>query len=810
MRQKAHWSILLLLVLLAACKQPGFYQTLGDAITPPVPLKIAPASLALDVGKSAGFTASGGDTPYAYSIVSGPGTVDVATGAFVAAAAGTTVIRVTDKKGSTSDATVTISPLVVVPPPPVIPLAVGPSSASVNPSGSIGFVATGGTPPYTFSFGVPLMSGPTITAAGIYTAGTTAGTDRVVVTDSSVPPLSVHADVIVTTSASNVNYALSSVGLTNTGRGGELITAGGSFRIANIGLADGTKLISYWVYLSDSNGASPNSPDTVLLDSSSSVPSQIAGGSVDITLAGQWPLVPLVPPQKYLWVQISASDDLIATDNLTNLQTVNLLPAAVDYQPSSVTNTGGIVAGAPLAGSFLLTNIGSDPGSETVHWTAYVSTVPGATIDGTSVVIDSGSHTFLAAGAPSAVTVTFGGTWPSTAGIPYYLKVKVAAADDTNSTDDVGATSGITTTQVNYKNAVVLSAIGSYANNSFNGQLSYDSAGTADGIQPVTWKVWLSADTVLDVGDTLIATGTDLPPPLHGTTSVPIPYSGVWPATPGTWYLIASVSCPEDKVPGDDVGLTVLMAVTTAPVINYAMVSVGPPTGSILPGGIFNSDFTFQNTLPLNGAQTVAWRAYASTTGAIDGSEILVSSGFVNALAASATSTPIPINGPWPLHYGDYHLIVQISSPEDSIGIDNTLVTGITTVGTVDESIAGTNDDVATLSNATPLGVTLRPGMSVHVKGTLNAGDPVDVLRFNTGTTTSVSAYMSWAFPGDVTLYFMSAGGVFAANASVSLGTTVSLGWVHAVAAPGSDRWIAVSNPFLENVGNYDLILTGN
>lgn len=72
-------------------------------------LGISPAAPSVSINAAVSFSAAGGTAPYVYSILSGGGSINTATGAFTAPAmAGTTVVRVTDAASATADATVTV------------------------------------------------------------------------------------------------------------------------------------------------------------------------------------------------------------------------------------------------------------------------------------------------------------------------------------------------------------------------------------------------------------------------------------------------------------------------------------------------------------------------------------------------------------------------------------------------------------------------------------------------------------------------------------------------------------------------------
>jgi hypothetical protein len=84
--------------------------TTADAtVTVNEALTISPATRALNIGDTASFTATGGVGPYAYSLLSGVGSMDAATGLYVApTSAGSAVVRVTDRDGTTADASITV------------------------------------------------------------------------------------------------------------------------------------------------------------------------------------------------------------------------------------------------------------------------------------------------------------------------------------------------------------------------------------------------------------------------------------------------------------------------------------------------------------------------------------------------------------------------------------------------------------------------------------------------------------------------------------------------------------------------------
>ena len=72
-------------------------------------LSISPPATAVATSGTFAFTATGGVGPYTYTLLSGGGSVDPVTGLYTApAAAGTAVIQVTDKTGTSVEAVITV------------------------------------------------------------------------------------------------------------------------------------------------------------------------------------------------------------------------------------------------------------------------------------------------------------------------------------------------------------------------------------------------------------------------------------------------------------------------------------------------------------------------------------------------------------------------------------------------------------------------------------------------------------------------------------------------------------------------------
>jgi hypothetical protein len=163
------------------------------------PLFISPPNASVQPGGTAQFTATGGiGFGYVFSLTAnGSGGSVTSDGDYAAGITGgtTDTVTVTDAAGFTASAVVSIGGNTT-------DLIISPASTSVTPKGTRIFQASGGVPPYVFSFASNASVG-TVASNGNYTAGTKGGvTDIVRVTDaigeSKTATVAVGAGITIT------------------------------------------------------------------------------------------------------------------------------------------------------------------------------------------------------------------------------------------------------------------------------------------------------------------------------------------------------------------------------------------------------------------------------------------------------------------------------------------------------------------------------------------------------------------------------------------------------------------------------------
>jgi beta-propeller uncharacterized protein DUF5122 len=242
--KRTTWACLCVgFLALSACGGGG-----GSGPPPPPPLAITPTSIDLLVNGTETFAASGGTPSYEFSVVSGGGSIDAASGKFTApGAAGSVVVQVTDSGRRTANGTVHV----------LAALLIAPANPSVGASTVTVFSATGGRSPYTYS--VLTGSGTIDSSSGKYSAPASPGSAAIKVVDADGngnqttvtinPALAMSPSAITMTAASRYSYsfaarggvppyAYSVVGPGNVNTSSGLYTAGTASGAATVQVQD--------------------------------------------------------------------------------------------------------------------------------------------------------------------------------------------------------------------------------------------------------------------------------------------------------------------------------------------------------------------------------------------------------------------------------------------------------------------------------------------------------------------------------------------------------------------------------------------
>lgn len=230
---------------------------------------LSPAESSVQVSSGITFSATGGQSPYTFSIVSGGGSINPSTGAYTAPGSpAAVVIRATDVLGITSTTNLTV----------YNPLSLSPLSVTVGPSYPIQFSGSGGVGTITYS----IVSGGGLinSSTGAFTAPVGAGTVTVRATDSASNTVdaTVTVGTALTISPSIAKIATySTQQFTASGGSGGLVfsvAAGGGSVNSGTGLyTSSTVAESVTVRVTDSFGYTANATLSVI------APAKIVSGN---------------------------------------------------------------------------------------------------------------------------------------------------------------------------------------------------------------------------------------------------------------------------------------------------------------------------------------------------------------------------------------------------------------------------------------------------------------------------------------------------------------------------------------------------
>ena len=430
-----------------------------------------------------------------------------------------------------------------------------------------------------------------------------------------------------------------------------------------------------------------------------------------------------------------------------------------------------------------------------------------------------GTITFVATGGnpPYAFSIASVGSAPpaptlTTAGV--YVAGSTKGTDTIEVTDASGtvaaATVSVTSAVTNVDYTVTAASFpttGTSGNTIPAGStFILSNAGSAGGTKPVSWWVYMSTSSTLGSGASVLTSGTTAALGPGATSSVNV--SWTWPAGSGTRYLFVMVAAADDLNQANNTFSVPATVALNPSQVDYVVPTVTGPGGSAAAGSAVSGTFQFRNAGTNNGGQNVTWSVFASMDNVLDASDVLVASGsYGSALNAGVTSSVVTFNGNWPSASANYYLIVHVAAADDLDPLNNSGVSASQTAVGLNEAPSSPHDS-ALLTNAFNLGVTLQPGMTVSMAGSVLSSESDDIIAFDSGTASTITFTMIWTGSFDVQHSIMTAPSTYLSGSGVVGGS--SLSWTWTVDAANTPRWLDIKNPLLANVGAYSLVISAN
>jgi hypothetical protein len=493
--------------------------------------------------------------------------------------------------------------------------------------------------------------------------------------DETVTWNNTGASAVFTINAATLDYIVTDVSRSYpTVVSGETLRE--KFTLQNVSGVSGASVVN-WTAYGSTDDVFDDPGDTVL--GSGSTGALAAGGSTtDISLGGSWSVA---VGSYYLFVKVSSADESVTNNNTHSMGVFTVGdPLAIDYIVASLTNVNTpATGGSGISETFVIQNQGSDNGSASVYWTAYVST--DAVFDAGDSPIDTGQSSPLGTGASSAGISIDSGVWP-TVGVttPYWLFVEVSASDEPAAgNNNLGAAFSIDPRNIDYTIASLTNTNspaggGSLINESFTIQ----NQGSDNGSSTVYWTAYTSTDAGLDGPDTPIDSG-NLTGLLAGATSAAIPIdNGNWPVVGSgvTYYLLVDISASDEEVgaPGANTGSASFSLFV--PTVDYLVSSITNAATPAATASAISESFILQNLGSNNGVVPVNWTAYYSIDAVLDGGDVSIDGGTTAALGTGASSGAIAISGTWPGSAGNYYLLINVSAGDETASWNNTTSSG--------------------------------------------------------------------------------------------------------------------------------------
>ena len=333
----------------------------------------------------------------------------------------------------------------------------------------------------------------------------------------------------------------------------------GSFTITNAGTGAGGEAVDWTVYISDDIYADLG--DAVADFGNTPV---LAAGAVSeqIDYSGEFNVT---SGSYYLIIAVSSADDEVSGNDQERSEayTVEALPVTDYIVSGEVFPDDGYVSGS-FSGSFHVENIGSAGGTNPILWTVYLS--EDDIQDGEDTTVLSGSTPGLA-GEDISPIIDYSGAWPETEG-DYYLFIVLSPSDETDGFGGNNEEASVAIPVIQIVDYAIVSetfpATGSTGND-IEGTFSFhiSNIGTLTGLEDIDWEVYASGDTEISGEDTLLSSGS-IGRVTAGDFSAAVAYGGIWPEVEGNYYVIISISSPDDPAAGNNIAISEQIFLITA------------------------------------------------------------------------------------------------------------------------------------------------------------------------------------------------------------------------------------------------------
>jgi subtilisin family serine protease len=418
------------------------------------------------------------------------------------------------------------------------------------------------------------------------------------------------------------------------------------------GLADASTTRFYL-----STNTTPDASDTLLADAQS-VPSLASGATASASMTLVIP--PGVATGKHFLIALADADDVLDETSESNNRMSRGILIGPDLTVAVLDVPAGATPGGTIAVSDTIHNQGGGAAGA-FRTTFYFST--NNVIGGDDVLLGSRAIPGLAAGGTTTETATLSVPAELSVGTYYIL----AKADGQNEVDETFESNNVYGRTIQIGGDLVVSGLNAPASGAAGSAVTVTDTTKNKGggaVGATITRFFLSADTVLDAGDVLLA-GSRAVPPLaanavsSGQTSVMIPAA----TAPGGYYLIGEADGGGSEVETSETNNTHARYITVGSdlVITAFTVPV-----AMAPGVTITVADTTRNQ-GAGGAPASVTKFYLSANGVLDaGDALLPGARQVPDLAPGAShagSTTVTL--PTPLASGSYFLIARADGDND-------------------------------------------------------------------------------------------------------------------------------------------------